>query len=265
MSNNRLAAANAKQSMNKIRKIQLGEQMEVINLNKHIEFLENRVDQLEKLQNDFVNMKRDGFGPIMNKMMARFQHKIEDDTNQWMDETEIQFWLIVKIQSPMVYNLLREQFNLYHPDTIDKYKYKFSDDNHLKESIIGEHYVANENFLRRLAKTYGANSHHVVYCGLATDVAAFNPKSKIVGGEYINYIDKEVKFGITIKVEITHIAAYVLTPNDPSLPKTTIFCEYRYSGVANAKTLQTLNNIRADLKRHSMMVFNVASDGDHFF
>ncbi|CAL5984859.1 Hypothetical_protein [Hexamita inflata] len=144
-----LAAANVQRAKNMEHKNQKKQLLETVNLKERVEYLQNKLNQFEQMQNNYFSRQIQGFGPIMNLMMKRFQHKAETGNNKQMDDIEIQFWIIIKIQSPMIYNLLREQFNLYHADTIDKFKYA---QNLIKQSNDEEKNAANQIFLHKLAK-----------------------------------------------------------------------------------------------------------------
>ncbi|CAL6111094.1 Hypothetical_protein [Hexamita inflata] len=134
---------------------------------KKIENLQNELDKL-------LTAKLDGYGPIMNKLLQRFEQKYRDESDKQMDEEERDFWIAIKIKSPQVYRMLQVQFCLNHPDTVDKQKYDKLKEFGLHESIIGNEYKTDHNYLGRIAETYGASSTHRVYGGVSTDFCAFN-------------------------------------------------------------------------------------------
>ncbi|CAL6047838.1 Conserved_hypothetical protein [Hexamita inflata] len=174
---------------------------------KTIENLQNELDKL-------LTAKCDGYGPIMNKLLQRFEQKYRDESDKQMDEEERDFWIAVKIKSPQVYRMLQVQFCLNHPDTVDKQKYQKLEKFGLHESIIGNEYKTDHNYLGRIAETYGASSTHRVYGGISTDFCAFNLHSYMNGGKIKNFV--RIKYGKNkgkLK-SISHIVSFTFVPND---------------------------------------------------
>ncbi|CAL6038450.1 Conserved_hypothetical protein [Hexamita inflata] len=223
------------------------------------------IQNLTKEIDEILHCDVDGYGPIMHKVLERYEQKYKHNVIKQMDEEERDFWIAVKIRCPEVYDMLRPQFCLSHKKTVDKQKYDKLKEFKINTSILGEEYKTDHSYLGRLAETYGANSDHPVYGGVSTDFCAFNLHSYMNGGKIKNFV--KVKYG-KYKGQlrpVSHMVSFVFTPTDRSLPKATIFCQKRAKGNGDREQLALLYKIKQDLEQHSIRTRWFSLDGDHFF
>ncbi|CAL6087372.1 Hypothetical_protein [Hexamita inflata] len=123
MSGNRTAAATAQHQLNQQMFLMRFKKMQEIRRLKQIERRQFKL----KLQREVLEAQKaqaqGGFGQIMENILVRYQYLKLTGKRKKLDKEEEQFW-IVKIKSPHVYQMLRNQLQLPHPKTMSRKKYE---------------------------------------------------------------------------------------------------------------------------------------------
>ncbi|CAL5977716.1 Hypothetical_protein [Hexamita inflata] len=224
---------------------------QIAQLKRVIQQKDDRIQELEEqLQTVYIE-PNEHFGPIMNQVVERYLYFKQNEISKQMDVKEQKFWIAVKIKSPLVYAMLHNQFNLYHPNSINRLKYKYQEAKCIDDDIFSETFQAKAEYLSSYAKELKANGSNTVYVGLSSDFCYFNVQS---------YENEDGQL-----LPIRAACAFTICPYNRDLPKTLIYFKPAVDGSADDTIYQAMWDIKKALEKYHVHVSSFSVDGETYY